>query len=116
MSSRAGTVVVRPVPFCVPGSGITDCGMTDVCPNLPPQQPADHQIQIRGEIRLARVRGRSVCAHHKKATARKRVKVPAHELTQAPPDPVPGHRGTNRPADHESYPGWFGDVDCVVPH
>jgi hypothetical protein len=31
MSSRAGTVMVRPGPFCVPV-----CGMTDVCPNLPP--------------------------------------------------------------------------------
>ena len=30
------------------------CGITDVCPNLPPQQPADHQVQIRGEIGLAR--------------------------------------------------------------
>jgi hypothetical protein len=45
MSSRAGTVAVRPVPCCVPV-----CGITDVYPNLPPQQPADHLVQIRGEI------------------------------------------------------------------
>src|SRR6516162_822634 len=108
MSSRAGTVAVRPVPFCV-----AVYAMTDVCPNLPPQQPADHLVQIRGEIRLARVRGRSVCAHHKKATARKRLKVPAHELTQPPLDPVPGHRGADRPADHESYPGRLPVSDPV---
>jgi hypothetical protein len=111
MSSRAGTVMVRLVPFCVPV-----CGMIDVCPNLPPQQPADHQIQIRGEICLACVRGRSVCAHHKKATARKQLKVPAHKLTQAPLDPVPGHRGANRPADHESYPGRLGGMANVILH
>jgi hypothetical protein len=102
--------VVRPVSFCVPVSG-----MTDVCPNLALQQPADHQVQICGEICLARVRGRSVCAHHKKATARKRLKVPAHKLTKAPLDPVPGHRGANRPADHESYPGGFAGMDLVIP-
>ena len=33
------------------------------------------------------------------------MKVPAHELAQTPLDPVPGHRGADRPADHESYPG-----------
>ncbi len=100
MSSRAGTVVVRAVPF-----RMAVCGITDACPNLPLQQPADHQSQIRGEIRPARVRGRSVCAHHKKATARKRLKVPAHELTKAPLDPVSRHRRADSPADHESYPG-----------
>jgi hypothetical protein len=45
MSSRAGTVAVRPVLLCVPV-----CGITDVCPNLPPQQPPEHQVQICGEI------------------------------------------------------------------
>jgi len=92
------------------------CGITDVCPNLPPQQPADHQVQIRGEIRLACVRGRSICAHHKKATARKRLKVPAHELTEAPLDPVPGHRGADGTTDHESYPGRLPVTHPVGPH
>ena len=59
------------------------------------------------------MRGRSVCAHHKKATARKQLKVPAHELTQTPLDPVPGHRGADRPADHESYPGRLPVMDPV---
>jgi hypothetical protein len=111
MSSRAGTVAVRPVLLCM-----AVCGITDVCPNLPPQQPTDHQVQIRGEIWLACVRGRGVCAHHKKATARKQLKVPAHKLTKAPLDPVPGHGGANRPADHKSYPGRFLVVDPVGPH
>src|ERR1700738_1867656 len=108
MSSRAGTVAVRSVLVCM-----DVCGITDVCPNLPPQQPADHQVQIRGEIWLACVRGRSVCAHHKKATARKQLKVPAHELTKAPLDAVPGHRGADRPADPESYPGRLAVMDPV---
>ena len=102
ISSRAGTVTVPAEPFAVPLFGITD-----VRPNLPPQQPADHRVQIRGEIRLACVRSRSIGAHHKKATARKRVKVPAHQLTKPPLNPVSGHCVTNRPADHKSYPGWF---------
>jgi len=111
MSSRAGTVAVRPGPIrvCV-------CGITDACPNLPPQQPADHEVQICGEIRLARVRGRSVCAHHKKATARERLKVPAHELTEPPPDAVPGYRRAYRPADHESDPGRLPDQGAVARH
>jgi hypothetical protein len=99
---------VRPVPFCVPVFGITD-----VCPNLPLQQPADHQVQIRGEIRLARVRGRSVRAHHKKATARKRLKVPAHELAEPSPHAVSRYRRAYRPADHETHPGWLPVVDAV---
>ena len=73
MSRRAGTVAVWPVLFCM-----AVCGITDVCPNLLPQQPTDHQIQIRGEIWLARVRGRSVCAQHKKATARKQLEIATH--------------------------------------
>src|SRR5580658_6504699 len=111
MSSRAGTVAVRPgaIRVCV-------CGITDACPNLPPQQPADHEVQIRGEIRLARVRGHCVRAHHKKATARERLKVPAHELTEPPPDAVPGHRRAYRPADHESDPGRLPVMRPVGPH
>jgi hypothetical protein len=108
MSTRADTVAVWRVLFCVPV-----CGIADVCPNLPPQQPADHQIQIRGEIGLARVRGRSVCAHHKKATARKRLKVPAHKLTKAPLNPVSRHGRADGPADHKSYPGWLPVMDTV---
>jgi hypothetical protein len=78
MSNRAGTVAssraVLAGPLAVPLSGITDAR-----PNLPPQQPADHRIQIRSEIRMACVRGCGICAHHKKATARKQLKVPAHK-------------------------------------
>jgi len=110
ISSRAGTVAVRAGPLALPLSGITDAR-----PNLPPQQPADHRIQICGEIRLARVRGCSICAHHKKATARKRLKIPAHELTKPSLNTVSGYRRANRPAYHESYPGRFPLVKSVVP-
>ncbi len=114
MSNRAGIVAVRAVPLSVPLAGIAD-----VRPNLPPQQPADHQAQIRGEIRLAGVRGRGVCAHHKKATARKQLKVPAHKLAEPSLDAVSGHCRANRPADHESNPGRFTsriDADQQVTH
>jgi hypothetical protein len=110
ISSRAGTVAVRAGPFVVPLSGITDAR-----PNLPPQQPADHRIQICGEIRLACVRGRGICAHHKKATARQRLKIPAHKLTKPPLDTVSGYRRANRPAHHESYPGRFPLMERVGP-
>ena len=113
ISSRAGTVplsgAVRAGSLAVPLSGITDAR-----PNLPPQQPADHRIQICGEIRLACVRGCSICAHHKKATARKRVKIPAHQLAKPPLNTVSGYRRANRPAYHESYPGRFPLVKSVL--
>ena len=64
---------------------------------------------------MACVRGCGICAHHKKATARKRVKVPAHQLAKAPLDAVPGDRRADRPADDESYPGRFPPVQRVVP-
>jgi len=46
---------------------IWHCRRTDVStlPNLPPQQPFDHQVQISGEIRLARTPGYRVRAQHK---------------------------------------------------
>ena len=114
ISSRAGTVALSGAvlagPLAVPLSGITDA-----CPNLPPQQPADHRIQIRDEIRMACVRGCGICAHHKKATVRKRLKVPAHECAELPLHAVPGDRRANRPADHESYPGRFLPVQRVIP-
>lgn len=114
ISSRAGTVplpgAVRSGPCAVPLSGIADAR-----PNLPPQQPADHRIQIRDEIRMACVRGCGICAHHKKATARQRLKVPAHQRAKPPLDAVPGDRRANRPADYEPYPGRFLPVPRVVP-
>ena len=113
ISSRAGTVALSGAvlagPLAVPLSGITDA-----CPNLPPQQPADHRVQIRSQIRMACVRGCGICAHHKKATVRKRLKVPAHKCTELPLHAVPGDRRANRPAYHESDPGRFSPVQLVI--
>ena len=89
-------------------------GITDARPNLPPQQPADHRIQICGEIWMARVRGRGVRAHHKKATVRQRLKVPAHKRAKPPLDAVPGHSRADCPAHDESYPGRFLPVRLVI--
>jgi hypothetical protein len=113
ISSRAGTVALSGAvlagPLAEPLSGITA-----ERPNLPPQQPADHRIQIRNEIRMACVRGRGICAHHKKATVRKRLKVPAHQCTELPLHAVSRDRRANRPAYHESYPGRFLPVRRVI--
>jgi hypothetical protein len=64
---------------------------------------------------MACVRGRGICAHHKKATARQRLKVPAHERAKPPLDAVPGDRRANCPANYKSYPGRFPAVQRVVP-
>jgi len=46
ISTRAGHVTPRSESFLV--SSLS--GISDVCPNLPPQQLADHQPQISGKI------------------------------------------------------------------
>ena len=76
-------------------------------PNLPPQQPAHHQFQIGGQIRLVCGRGRRIGADHKQATCRERAKIPAHEHTETTSHPVAHHRGANRATDYKSYPGRF---------
>ncbi len=76
-------------------------------PNLPPQQPIDHQVEIGGEIRLACGRGRRIGANHKKATFRQHAKIPAHERTKTTSHAVAHHSGANRTTDYESYPGRF---------
>jgi len=82
-------------------------------PNLPPQQPVHHQIQIGGQIRLACGRSRRIGADHKQATCREHAKVPAHEHTKTTPHTVAHHRGANRATDYESYPGW---LTALTPH
>jgi len=76
--------------------------MTDVCPNLSPQQSSDNLIQISGKIWMARQRRTGVCAHHKKATARKGVEVATRQLPEPTLHPVSRHRRTNRPAYDKS--------------
>jgi len=76
-------------------------------PNLPPQQPAHHQVQIGGQIRLACGRGRRIGADHKQATCREHAKIPAHEHTKTTSHPVAHHSGANRATHNESYPGWL---------
>jgi hypothetical protein len=75
ISTRAGLVAVAtgPSDFRLPGTTgvpILNIGVSTL-PNPPPQQPFHHQVQISGEIRLARTPGDRVRTQHKKATARK---------------------------------------------
>ena len=63
---------------------------------------------------MACVRGRGVRAHHKKATVRQRLKVPAHKRAKPPLNAVPGDRRANCPAHHKSYPGRFLPVLRVL--
>ena len=65
---------------------------------------------------MACVRGRGVCAHHKKATVRQRLKVPAHKRAKPPLDAVSSDRRANRPAHHKSYPGRFSLMKRVLEH
>jgi hypothetical protein len=102
ISSRAGLVATATGSFAIWLSGITD-----VCPNLPPQQLIDHQIQISGEICLAHARGHRVRTHHKKATARKQLEVSAHKLTKPPPHAVSRYCGPDCLADNKAYLGRF---------
>jgi hypothetical protein len=102
ISSRAGLVAAATEPFTTWSSGITD-----VSPNLPPQQLTDHQIQIRGKIRLAHACGHRVRTQHKKATARKQLEVAADQLAKPPLYAVSRYCGPDRLADDEAYLGRF---------
>ena len=63
---------------------------------------------------MACVRGCGICAHHKKATARKQLKVPAHKRAQLPLHTVSRDRRAHGPAYHESYPGRFLPVRRII--
>ena len=78
ISRRAGAVprAIGSFTFWLPG--ITSAPTLSTLPNLPPQQPLDHQIQISGKIRLARTPGCRVRTQHKKATARKQLEIATH--------------------------------------
>jgi hypothetical protein len=77
----------------------------DLLPALPPQQCAEYQVEIGGEVRLARGGRSGIGAYHKQATSRKRPQIPAGEVPEPAPDPVPYHGRAHRPADHEPHPG-----------
>jgi hypothetical protein len=96
---------MRHEPVCLPVTCHYRRTDFSTLPNLPPQQPIDHQIQISGKIRLARTPGHRVRPQHKKATARKRLEIAARQLTKPTFHPVSRHRRPDRPADHKSYPG-----------
>ena len=78
---RATPCRQRPVRLTVPAD--QSSSVITERPNLPPQQLLDHRVQICGEIRLACVSRPRVSAHHKKATLRQRLKVPAHQRAEA---------------------------------
>jgi hypothetical protein len=73
-------------------------------PNLPPQQSSKHQVQISGEIRLARAGGRRVRAHHEEATLRERSQSHAYQFPEPSLHPVAHYRRANRAANSKAYP------------
>ncbi len=73
------------------------------CPNLPPQQSSDHQVEIGGQIRLACASGCRMRAQYEQATPGERGKSPAHQFPEPPFHPVANHRRANRTADDKAY-------------
>jgi len=75
------------------------------CPTLPPQQCAEYQVELGGEIRLACGRRLRVGAYHKQATSRKRPQVPAGKVTKPAADPITHYRRAHAAAYHKAHPG-----------
>jgi hypothetical protein len=72
-------------------------------PNLPPQQSFENQVKIGGQIRLACVSGRRMCAHNEQATPGKAGEAPAHYLPEPSLHPVANHSRADRTADNKAY-------------
>jgi hypothetical protein len=72
-------------------------------PNLPPKQSLENQVQISGEINLARRCGRGIRPDHEKATRRKYAKMLAHHGPEAALYAVSDNRGPNRTTDDKAY-------------
>jgi hypothetical protein len=79
------------------------------CPNLPPQQSSEHQVEIGGKIRLACNRGSRMGTQHQETTPGERGKPPSHQFPEPSLYPVANHRRANRTADYKAYL-WLGIV------
>jgi hypothetical protein len=72
-------------------------------PNLPPQQSSQSQVQISGEIGLARRRGRGARTNHEKAARGEYIEMLSHQCPKTALNAVANHRGPNRTADNKAY-------------
>ena len=103
-SSRPGR---RPTawPACRSPGLICCAGHRRSAPTCRRSKCTDYQVEFGGEIRLACGRGPRVGAHHKQATLRKRLQIPADQMPQPPPHRVAHHRAAHGAAHHEPDPG-----------
>jgi hypothetical protein len=76
-------------------------------PTLPPKQSLEHQVELGGQIRLACGSGPGTGAHHQQATFRKRLQIPAGQMTEPAPHFITNHSATYGTVHHESDPGRF---------
>ncbi len=80
-------------------------------PNLPPKQPAEHQIELGGEISLACVRCPGIGTDDKQATRWEPSSAHPGHLTKPSPDTISDHRPADRTGNDKSDPGgggWIG--------
>jgi hypothetical protein len=81
-------------------------------PNLPPKQPAEHQIEFGGEISLAYVRCPGISADDKQATRWQPSSAHPGQITKTPPHPVSHNGPANATRNDESD---SGRNDLIVP-
>jgi hypothetical protein len=72
-------------------------------PNLSPQQSLENQVQICGEIDLARRCGRGIRPDHEKTARREYPKMLTHQGPEAALYAVTDNRGPNRTTDDKAY-------------
>jgi len=80
------------------------CSWPSSRPNLPPNQPAEHQIEFGGEISLACTRCPGIGADDKQATCWQATGARSGHFAQPTAHTVANHCAPDRPAHHEPNP------------
>jgi len=75
-------------------------------PNLPPKQPAEHQIELGGEISLACIRCPGISADDKQATRWQATGARSGHFAQPTAHTVAHHRAPECPGHHETHTRW----------
>jgi hypothetical protein len=79
---------------------------------LPPQQSSDDQVDVGGEIRLARCGRTRRGTQHKQATSRQRSQIPARQVPELSANAIPHDRGADRLAHDKTNPGVICPAIC----